>query len=96
MKFAFITPRYGAEFSAGAEHACRLLAEQIAKRHDVEVLTTTARDSATWKSEYSEGSDRIRGALRAAVRRQRDARPIFLCGALPPAPGGAPIPAPTN
>ena len=29
MKFAFITPRYGGEFSTGAEHACRLLAEQI-------------------------------------------------------------------
>ena len=63
MKFAFITPRYGAEFSAGAEHACRLLAEQIAKRHDVDVLTTTSRDAATWKNEYSEGSDRVRGAF---------------------------------
>jgi glycosyltransferase involved in cell wall biosynthesis len=63
VKFAFITPRYGAEFGAGAEHACRLLAEQVAKRHDVDVLTTTARDSATWKNEYSEGSDRVRGAL---------------------------------
>lgn len=63
MKFAFITPRYGAEFNTGAEHACRLLAEQIAKRHDVDVLTTTARDSSQWKNEYSEGSDRVRGAL---------------------------------
>jgi glycosyltransferase involved in cell wall biosynthesis len=63
VKFAFITPRYGAEFSTGAEHACRLLAEQIARRHDVDVLTTTARDPATWKNEYSEGSDRVRGAL---------------------------------
>jgi len=63
VKFAFITPRYGAEFSNGAEHACRLLAEQIARRHDVDVLTTTARDSETWKNEYSEGSDRVRGAL---------------------------------
>jgi len=63
VKFAFITPRYGAEFNTGAEHACRLLAEQIAKRHDVDVLTTTARDSATWKNEYAEGSDRVRGAF---------------------------------
>ncbi len=63
MKYAFITPRYGAEFSTGAEHACRLLAEQIAKRHDVDVLTTTARDPANWRNEYSEGSDRVRGAL---------------------------------
>src|SRR5262245_25958214 len=63
VKVAFITPRYGAEFSAGAEHACRLLAEQVAKRHEVDVLTTTVRDPATWKNEYSEGSDRVRGAL---------------------------------
>jgi glycosyltransferase involved in cell wall biosynthesis len=63
VKFAFVTPRYGAEFGTGAEHACRLLAEQIAKRHDVDVLTTTARDSTTWKNEYSEGADRVRGAL---------------------------------
>lgn len=63
MKFAFITPRYGAEFSTGAEHACRLLAEQIAKRHDVDVLTTTSRDASQWKNDYSEGSDRVRGAL---------------------------------
>jgi glycosyltransferase involved in cell wall biosynthesis len=63
VKFAFITPRYGAEYVTGAEHACRLLAEQVAKRHDVDVLTTTARDSTTWTNEYSEGSDRVRGAL---------------------------------
>ena len=63
MKFAFITPRYGADVGAGAEHACRLLAEQIARRHDVDVLTTTAHDPTTWKNEYSEGADRVRGAL---------------------------------
>jgi glycosyltransferase involved in cell wall biosynthesis len=63
VKFAFITPRYGAELSAGAEHACRLLAEQVCERHDVDVLTTCARDHRTWKNEYSEGSDRVRGVL---------------------------------
>ena len=63
MKFAFITPRYGADVSSGAEHACRLLAEQVSERHDVDVLTTCARDRRTWKNEYSEGADRVRGAL---------------------------------
>lgn len=63
MKFAFITPRYGAEITGGAEHAARLIAEQVSARHDVDVLTTTTRDPFTWKNEYAEGSDRVRGVL---------------------------------
>jgi glycosyltransferase involved in cell wall biosynthesis len=63
MKLAFIVPRYGAEIAAGPEHACRLLAEQVSRRHDVDVLTTCARDPDTWKNEYAEGTDRIRGVL---------------------------------
>ena len=63
MKFAFVTPRYGAEIASGIEHACRLLAEQVCERHDVEVLTTCAADPGTWKNELSEGSDRVRGVL---------------------------------
>ncbi len=63
MKFAFVTPRYGAEITAGPEHAARLIAEQVSSRHDVDVLTTTARDPLTWKNEYAEGSDRVRGVL---------------------------------
>jgi glycosyltransferase involved in cell wall biosynthesis len=74
MKFAFITPRYGADVASGAEHACRLLAEQVSDRHDVDVLTTCARDPQTWKNEYSEGTDRVRGALvrRFTVSQARD------------------------
>ena len=63
MKFAFVTPRYGAEISTGPEHAARLIAEQVSARHDVDVLTTTARDPLTWKNESTEGSDRVRGVL---------------------------------
>lgn len=63
MKFAFITPRYGADVAGGAEHGCRLIAEQISRRHDVDVLTTCARDPRGWRNEYSEGVDRVRGAL---------------------------------
>ena len=74
MKFAFITPRYGADVATGAEHACRLLAEQVSERHDVDVLTTCARDPRTWANEYSEGMDRVRGALvrRFAVSQARE------------------------
>jgi len=63
VKIACIVPRYGAELAAGPELACRLLAEQLASRHDVEVLTTCAQDSVTWKNVHPEGSDRIRGVI---------------------------------
>ena len=74
MKLAFVTPRYGAEIQSGVEYACRLLAEQVCERHDVEVLTTCARDPLTWKNEYQEGSDRVRGLLvrRFAVNQLHD------------------------
>ena len=74
MKLALVTPRYGGEITTGAEHACRLLAEQLSLRHDVEVLTTSARDERTWKNEYGEGADRIRGVLvrRFAVNQPHD------------------------
>ena len=63
MKFAFVAPRYGAEISSGPDHACRLLAEQVSARHDVDVLTTCAREPGAWKNDYTEGADRVRGAL---------------------------------
>jgi glycosyltransferase involved in cell wall biosynthesis len=74
VKFAFVTARYGADITAGPDHVCRVLAEQVSTRHDVDVLTTCARNPLTWKNEYSEGTDRVRGALvrRFAVSQARD------------------------
>jgi glycosyltransferase involved in cell wall biosynthesis len=63
MKLAFVTPRYGADIPSGPEHACRLLAEHLSERHDVDVFTTRGRDPLMWKNEYHEGTDRVRGVL---------------------------------
>ena len=74
MKFAFVTARYGADITTGPDHACRVLAEQVSSRHDVDVLTTCARNPQSWKNEFSEGTDRVRGALvrRFSVSQSRD------------------------
>src|SRR5882762_9588647 len=61
MKLALVIQRYGAEVLGGSEQLCRLLAERLAAQHEVDVLTTCARDYVTWKNEYPEGTDRIRG-----------------------------------
>ncbi len=71
MKVGFVIQRYGTEILGGAEYSCRLLAERLAGRHQVEILTTCARDYITWANEYPEGVDRVRGV---SVRRFASAR----------------------
>jgi len=74
VKIGFVVQRYGAEILGGSEYHCRLIAERLASRHQVEVFTTCARDYITWKNEYPEGVDRIRGVTvrRFANDRTRD------------------------
>lgn len=74
MKIAFIIQRYGTEILGGSEYHCRLIAERLAVQHQVDVLTTCARDYITWRNEYPEGADRLRGVTvrRFATSRTRD------------------------
>jgi glycosyltransferase involved in cell wall biosynthesis len=74
VKIAFVVQRYGTEILGGAEYHCRLVAEHLARRHQVDVLTTCARDYVTWANEYPEGVDRLRGVTvrRFATSRPRD------------------------
>jgi glycosyltransferase involved in cell wall biosynthesis len=74
VKIAFIVQRYGTDILGGSEYHCRLVAERLADRHQVEVLTTCARDYISWENVYPEGADRVRGVTvrRFATSRTRD------------------------
>ena len=55
MKLAFVVQRYGTGIAGGSEMHCRQLAERLASRHDITVLTTCARDYVTWENVHPPG-----------------------------------------
>ena len=56
MKLALVVQRYGADIAGGSEAHCRELAERLASRHDITVLTTCARDYVTWENALPAGT----------------------------------------
>ena len=73
MRVAFVVQRYGPEVVGGAELHCRWIAEHVAARHDVTVLTTTAIDYLSWHNVLPAGESRVNGVrvLRFPVARER-------------------------
>jgi glycosyltransferase involved in cell wall biosynthesis len=75
MRIALVVQRYGDEVVGGAELHARWIAQRLARRHQVEVLSTCAIDYLTWANEYDPGPAQVGGlsVLRFPVERQRTA-----------------------
>jgi glycosyltransferase involved in cell wall biosynthesis len=74
MKLACVVQRFGAEVTGGSERHCRVIAEHLASRHDVTVLTSCAEDYVTWRNIYPAGASRVGplNVLRFPVTRERN------------------------
>ncbi|MCI0574217.1 MAG: glycosyltransferase family 4 protein [Myxococcaceae bacterium] len=75
MNIALIVQRYGEEIVGGAELHARWIAQRLAARHHVEVLTTCAVDYLTWENRYPPGGSELGGVRvrRFPVARRRAA-----------------------
>ncbi len=58
-KIALVVHRYGVEVNGGAEYHCRVLAEHLTSRYEVDVLTSCARNTLPWDNAYVEGMEII-------------------------------------
>ena len=78
MKLAVVVQRYGTEVVGGAELHARWIAQRLATRHQVEVLTTCAADYLTWENVYPPGPTSVAGVpvLRFPVSRRRTPKGI--------------------
>lgn len=60
-RIAIVNPRYGLETAGSAEYYTRMIAEKLANRYEVEVLTTKAVDPTSWKNWYAREVETIHG-----------------------------------
>lgn len=60
-KIAIVNQRYGLEVNGGSELYTRQLAEQLASRYDVDIITTKALDYRDWANHYTADSEIING-----------------------------------
>lgn len=51
-KIAIVNQRYGLEVNGGSEYYARILAEKLADRYEVDILTTRAKSYSDWANEY--------------------------------------------
>src|SRR5262245_6076091 len=61
MKIAVVVQRYGTDITGGSEHLCRMIAERLVPKHEIDILTTCAKDYISWKNEYTEGRSSLNG-----------------------------------
>jgi glycosyltransferase involved in cell wall biosynthesis len=55
MKLACVIHRFGPDIAGGSEGHCRAVAQRLADRHDVTILTSCAHDHVTWRNEFPPG-----------------------------------------
>ena len=62
-KIAFVVIRYGKEINGGAELHCKMLAERLVNRYQVEVLTTNLISYSNQENVFKEGEEIINNVV---------------------------------
>lgn len=60
-RIAVVVQRFGLEVNGGAELHALMLAQRLARTHEVEVLTSCARDYRDWALDYPAGEGEVAG-----------------------------------
>ena len=76
-KIAFAVHRYGLEVNGGAELHCRMLAEHLKDKYEVEVFTSCANSVEPWDNYYHEGCEIINDILVRRFKVQGEQKPAL-------------------